>query len=223
LDKDATNANLIAARKAADDALKEATTKFKTATEARLALDKSAQAAAERLKAATEAKAAADKSLAEIDARSKKNAAFLQNFNQEFIKLQEKSKPVDLAVSGATSAITLNISPAPVTLEPIANNLTLQQAGQLKLAVPIKRLYEYAGPVQLIVRLPAGVAGISSTVPNATIAPDQSQGTLVIDAAAAVTPGTYMFTVTAYVTMQGQSASVEREFPVTITKAASAN
>jgi hypothetical protein len=91
----------------ADDAARV----LKAMADAKTAADKVASSTTgDELKIATEAKLAADKALTEADAQAKLNAAFLQTFNQELAKLQEKSKPTDIVISAPTTTITLKIT-----------------------------------------------------------------------------------------------------------------
>ena len=78
--------------------------------EAKAAAEKAVTATGDQLKAATEAKVAADKMLMDADAKAKVSAAFLQTFNLELAKLQEKSKPTDVVTSAPTTTITLKIT-----------------------------------------------------------------------------------------------------------------
>ncbi|MDR3639020.1 MAG: pre-peptidase C-terminal domain-containing protein [Isosphaeraceae bacterium] len=189
----------------------------KALAEAKPALEQAAATAAAQLKDATEAKVAADKAVAETDMKAKESAAFLQAFSQEVTKLQEKAKPADLPFSAPSSSITLKITAGPVALELSGAKVQLKQGVKLELPVPIRRLYGYADPVQLSVYFAGGVAGLSAA--PITIMPGQTQGTLVLEAAANAPLGTHVATVRATTPYGGQSLFVDEEIPLTIDKA----
>jgi hypothetical protein len=191
--------------------------RLKTVTAAQSAAAKSladAQAANQNVQAATEAKAAADKAVAEADAKAKRDAAFLLAFRQEVSLLKEQCKPADVKISHPSNRATLKMSPAPFEIQLAANDAAVKQGAKLELPVTIKRLYGFADPIQIQFM---GVFNISGVVaPVVTIPAGQTQGVLVIDAAAGTAAGRHKSSVRGTCVYNGQPLFTSKELTLII-------
>jgi hypothetical protein len=186
--KAAADAAAVAAK-----ALADAQAKAKVADAAKVAADKKAADAAATSAAATKAKAAAD-----ARATATANAA----------------KPANRQAFMPATAFVVRITPGPATLAVTKPPAALKQGASIEIPVSIGRLYGYVDAVTINATLPQGVAGLS--IPNATIAKDQTQSKLVITAAANATPGTHELIVRATMKYNGQTVTIQQPLPLKV-------
>ncbi len=181
---------------AAEQARVDADAKSKSAAEAKTAAENEAKQADEKVKATMAEKAAADKRFKEADAAAKaKNINFMPT----------------------TTPIVLTIKPAPCTLTATpADGGKLKQGAKVEVKVGIKRQNDFAGPVTLTLDVPPNIKGITA-VP-VTVPPDQSEGTLAIEATAEAPEGAIAnLVVRAAAEFEGP-ALVDQPVAITISK-----
>ena len=188
----------VSAKAAADAAvvaqkgLDDATAKAKTAADDKVLKDKEADAAAKLLVAGQAAKVEAEKRAVDTA-----NIAKPQPINNVYLP---------------STPVTIQVTPAPVTLAVGAPSVSVKQGAMIELPATIQRLYGFADAVTLSVILPPGVAGL--TIANVAIPNGQNAGKLVIAAAANATDGTHAVTVRAALALNGQPLTVDQ--PVTL-------
>jgi hypothetical protein len=116
----------------------------------------------------------------------------------------------------ASSAATLKITAAPITISVTPPTAALKQGQQIELPVSVARLYGYAEAVELEAAIPAGVAGLK--VDKVAVPAGQNDGKLVIAAAANATPGNHNLAIKATATFNGQKLSADQVVPIVIEK-----
>lgn len=173
-----------------------------------------AQAAQQDVKSLTEAKAAADQALAQIDQRTKQDAAFLQTFRQEVTALREKSKPADLKISAPSTRVTMTITPAPFEFVLSTDKVSVKPGSKVEIPVTIKRLYGFNDPVNVLFVGVHNISGINAL--QVTIPTGQSEGKLVIETYAGTPPSTHMSAVMASTVYNGQTLSIKPDLKFTI-------
>ncbi len=192
----ATNVtNAKAAVVVAQKELEVATTQAKAADDAKVLADKENTAAIELVNAANAAKAATDKLAVDTA-----NAA----------------KPVNRNLYVPSTPITLKFTPAPLTLAVAAPATPVKQSTMLELPVTITRLYAYADQVTVSAILPPGVGGLA--IPNVNIPANQTEGKLVITAAADATPGKHELTIRISLRLNNLDLTVDQPVAVTVEK-----
>ena len=165
-------------------------------------------------KAAAEAKAAADKAAAEADAKAKEATAVQQAVAKTVTDATNKSKPANINLVAPSPTVTLKVTSAPIAIGAMPASAAVKQSATAEIPVTITRLYSYADPIQIKTKLPAGVAGIK--IAELAIPAGQTQGKLVIEAAADATPGTHAINVQAVVKFNGQELSATQDVAVTV-------
>jgi hypothetical protein len=135
-------------------------------------------------------------------------------------KLREQSKAAELKISTASNPIALTITPAPFELRLASTKVSIKPGAKVELPVTIKRLYGFAGPIPVQFLGAYSITGITS--PPVTVAADQAEGRLVIEALPSALPGTYATAVQASATYNGQTLSVKQNVTFTVEPAAPA-
>jgi hypothetical protein len=192
----------------------------KAAEEATKVADKDMVDAAAAAKAAAEAKQAAatakdDAARQAAEKAEAEAAAKAKDAERRKTEAQAKIKelaPKDVNVLFYSNAFTLKVAPTPATVTVGAVPGPLAPGAKLEIPVSIKRLYDFAEAVDLTLVPPQGVAGI--TAPKVTVAKDQSDAKLSIEAAAGATAGEHQFTLQATLKFNGQDLKSEQ--PVTV-------
>jgi uncharacterized membrane protein len=125
-----------------------------------------------------------------------------------------KAKPANINVAVPSPTVTLKVTAAPITMNVNASAATVKPGTTLEVPVAITRLYGYADPVQLKLKLPESMKGVK--IAEVTIAAGQSEGKLQIEAAADATPGAHTLNVQAVSKYNGQELSVGQDITVTV-------
>jgi hypothetical protein len=158
---------LMEALESATKAVSDAEAALKTATDEKSKAEAAFKEAETKSKAADERKKAADKNVQDAE-----NAAKPQNRN-----FFPPSTPV-----------IITIKPAPATLNAnVANGGNLKRGEALEVKITVNRQNGFGGPLTLSLPLPPGVTGLSAE--PVTVAADQKEGTLKIQAAGDATEG----------------------------------
>jgi len=238
LDKDANNETLKKAKadadalvvKTADEAKKAADTKAvadkkatdaadaaKKAADAKVIADKAAADTDAAAKKAAEEKVAADKLATETDQKSKAAAAAKAAADKKATDTANAAKPQNLNSFFPAAAITVTVKTAPGTLAlAVPNNGALKRGGNIEIKATINRTNGFAGPVNLSLPLPPGVAGL--TAAPATIPADKNEGVLVIQAAGEATMGQLAnMVVRASMEFEGQ-ASIDQPIALNVSQ-----
>lgn len=172
----------------AGKALSDADTAAKTADEAAKKAVETLTAAAAANKAAEEAKAAAEKAETEAQAKAKDLETKRQAAEKASNDAANAAKPQNKNFTPTSNPIVIAVKLAPVKLAAnVPNSGNVKKGETLEVKVTVTRQNGFAGPVQLTLPLPPGVAGLTADDP--TIAADQTEGTLKITAAADATEG----------------------------------
>ena len=221
----AAQANAAAAASADDASLKNA-----AATAQKAAADAGAKVAAEmtklvaaqktfdtavaKAKTADEAKAVADEKAAAATERARLAAVLKTQTDQRATALANAARPQKRFVPVVSTPVTLKITPAPVTLAEF-KPAKVKQGEKLEIPLTITRLYGFNQQVGFSV-VANGVGGLS--IPNVAIRAGQSQGKVVITAAANAAPGEFELTVRGTMTLNGQRLNVEQPLKLVIDK-----
>jgi len=181
---------------AAEQARVDADAKSKAAAEAKTAAENEAKQADEKVKATMAEKAAADKRFKDADTAAKaKNVNFMPT----------------------TTPIVLTIKPAPCTLTATpADGGKLKQGTKVEVKVGIKRQNDFAGPVTLTLDVPPNIKGIAAA--PVTVAPDQAEGTLAIEATAEAPEGAIANLVVRAAAEFDGAALVDQPVAITVSK-----
>ena len=132
--------------------------------DAKAAAEEALKVAQDKKKRTDDAKAAADKALADA---------------------QKAQAVKDVNVAVVSTPITLNIVNSPFTVKEVTGAVKAGEKIQVK--VVIERKYGFVDPVDLTIKLPGGVAGV--TAAKLQIAKDATEGMLEVSAAANATVG----------------------------------
>ncbi len=144
----------------------EAKTKARDAAgeDAKAAAEEALKAAQDTKKRTDDAKAAADKALADA---------------------QKVQAPKDINVAVVTTPIQINVVNSPFTVAEVTG--VVKAGEKVMVKVTIERKYGFTDPVDLTIKLPGGVAGV--TTAKLQIAKDANEGMLEVTAAANATVG----------------------------------
>jgi predicted nucleic acid-binding Zn-ribbon protein len=186
----------------------------KKAADALTAAEKAFAEASAKAKEAAEAKIAADKAATEADAKVKSAEQARQTAVQATNQARNVANPRNINLGYPSTPVTIKITPAPITIAISPPAAALKQGGKLELPITINRLYGFTNPVQFNVQLPGGVGGLN--IPQVTIAADQNQGMLVINAANNGTAGRHELRLQANLQFNNQNLQVLQSLPITI-------
>ncbi|MEQ8785055.1 MAG: pre-peptidase C-terminal domain-containing protein [Pirellulaceae bacterium] len=207
------DAALQAAAAASQKASVEANAKLKTAMAAVVDAQKKLDEAAAKAEATAKAKLDADEQAAKTAELAQLAAQLKTTTDKLATDTANAAKPKKVNVPVVSSPVTLKIAPAPITMtEPKA--AVVKQGEKVETPITIARLFDFKDPVNLQVVLPSGVGGLS--IPNATIAANQTQGKLAVTAAAGATPGQHQLTVRGTLNINGQGLTVEQPLTLTV-------
>jgi hypothetical protein len=200
ISKKASEALAAASKRAVEaaEALKAADAQLRGDFHAKLQTAKEAEASAQT--AANEAKLAAKEAEAKRDqaANKAKEAA-------------AKLKFQDLHVTSYSTPIRLKIAAAPIELS-VASPTAPIPVGKAGIQVTIRRLFGFAGPVDVELVVPKGTKGISAA--KATIPTGQLQAVLVLDSSPEAIPGNCELIARASAKFNGQEVKADQNFAV---------
>ena len=211
-EKSAGDASLKNAMEGAQKDADEAAAKMKAAQDKKAAADKASQEAQAKAKAAADAKAAAEKAAQEAMQKSQRADQVKQQVAQRAQEIANQSKPRNINVGLISTPIVLKITPAPITVQFTASPGEIEQGGKLEVPIAVNRMYGFKGQVdfQIAGDKPAGVK-----VSNMSVAGDQSQGKLVLEADKNAAPGERKLNVEARLNFNGQ-ISVRQEVVIRV-------
>lgn len=172
-DAQAATAAAATAAATATKANTDAQANVKAATDAKTRVDAEKKTADDAQKAATTAKTAADNEVKAADAAAK--ATNINNF--------PPSTPIVVTIR--KGAFTLAVA--------LAGGGNLKRGNKLEVKVTVNRINGFTGPVKLGLGLPPTAKGLSA--PEVTIPADQTEATLVVNAAGDATEGQIQYAV----------------------------
>jgi len=117
-------------------------------------------------------------------------------------------------VTFVSSPLTIKITPAPITFNPLPAQVVVKQGEKVDLAVAITRLYGFAEQVSATGVIPGGVSGLN--IPKLDIAGGQNQGTLAIAAAENATVGEHQLTVRLTLKLNNQNLTVDQPLSLVV-------
>ncbi len=205
-------AQLAEAAKVADVAKVEAEKKV---TELAASADKPETAEArkaaeeEKVKAIATAKVTADKLLA---ARAEQ-----QEVDKRVSALTEAAKPKEIDAFVASPALTICIAESPLKMTFVLPPAPIKAGQQGEITVNFERLFGFAGPVDVDVELPSGVAGLS--IDKIQIAQDESDGKLIVKTDANTSSGNHQVKLHLRMNFNGHALEVDRTAEVKIEEA----
>lgn len=208
---------LAAALTEAQKRLSEAETRAEKTADAKAAAEKPAEEAALEAKAAAENQAAAEQALAAAEAKAKAVEKAKAAAEKEAAQAANAAKPKSLNIGFPSTAITLKVTPAPITLTAPPSGGPLAPGAKLELPVQINRLYGYADPVQLSVTIPKGVAGLKAA--PVTIPKDGTEAKLILEATAGATPGEHALTIQAVSRFNNQNLTTTETMHLAVEEA----
>lgn len=181
---------------------------------ARVAAETQKKEAEAKLKAAAEAKALAEKTVADLAQKTKEAQAKKEAAAKKAADLTARIQPRDALVALYAMPFQVKVTPAPITLATTMLNAQLAPGGKLEIPVKLTRLYGFADAVDVNLVLPKEAKGLASA--KLTIPKDQSQGNLVLTAAADSTLGDQKLVIQAALKLNNQEIKVDQALPVKI-------
>jgi hypothetical protein len=135
-----------------------------------------------------------------------------------FTKNADGSDKKPLAVVDASTPLDINIAPGPLVLAPkVPNNGNVKQGATLEIPVQITRRNGFAGPVTLDLFLPPGTSGVQAAA--VTVAADQNEGKLTVQAAADAAEGARAHVaVRGHIEFNGQQVELHQPIPIIVQK-----
>jgi hypothetical protein len=212
--KDAENQALADAKLAAEKAAAEAAAKAKQAVDVLSGADKLAAEAAAKAKAAADAKTAADKAAVDAANNVKAATAAQTAAAKKVTDATNAAKAANVNLVDPSTPIVIKVTAAPITLAAPLQAVQVKQGEKTEAPVTITRLYGYADPVEVEVTPPKDAAGLK--IPKVTIAKDQTEGKVVIEADAKAKPGDYTVSVKGTAKLNGQNLPVEQTFALKV-------
>ena len=121
----------------------------------------------------------------------------------------ELAKAKDVNVTVSSTPIMIKIIEAPITLTagPFTNPMKAETV--FELPVTIKRLYDFAGPVEILLNLPEGLEGVKAEA--VIIDKDNDSAVLKIEATPEALSGRLEWTVQARLKFNGQDLNVSQK------------
>ncbi|MDP7206263.1 MAG: hypothetical protein QGH11_11880, partial [Pirellulaceae bacterium] len=117
-------------------------------------------------------------------------------------------------VTFVSSPLTIKVTPAPITFNPLPANVVVKQGEKVNVAVAMTRLYGFADQVSVAGVVPGGVAGL--TFAKLDIAGGQNQGALEITAAENATVGEHQLTVRLTLKLNNQNLTVDQPLALVV-------
>lgn len=168
--------------------LTEAQTAAKAAEEALVKANEAVTKADADNKAAQELKTASEKAEQEAQAAAKALEDRRKVAEKAATDAENAAKPQGKNFTPPSTPFIIEVKPAPVKLAAnVPNGGNVKKGESIEIKVTINRQNAFAGPVTLTLPLPPGVAGLSA--PEVTVPADQTEGTLIVTAAADAAEG----------------------------------
>ncbi|MFP6872742.1 MAG: hypothetical protein VCA55_04460 [Verrucomicrobiales bacterium] len=132
----------------------------------------------------------------------------------------ERSKPKDLQFTGYSMPLMVKIEEAPVRIITVQPPAELQKESKGEVTVNIERRYGFAEAIKLQVKFADGIKGLAA--PEVTIAKDQTQAKIVIEAKADAPAGVSRLEVIAKLKFNGIDLQTKTPVELNITEPAPA-
>jgi hypothetical protein len=194
--------------------LTEAQTTAKAADEALVKANEAVTKADADNKAAQELKTASEKAEQETQAAAKALEDRRKAAEKAATDADNAAKPQGKNFTPPSTPFIVEVRPAPVKLAAnVPNSGNVKRGESIEIKVTVNRQNAFAGPVTLTLPLPPGVAGLSA--PDVTVTADQTEGTLIVTAAADATEGQLAnMVIQARMEFSGEAAV---DVPITLT------
>jgi uncharacterized membrane protein len=134
-----------------------------------------------------------------------------------FMAAANSAKANNVNLVDPSTPIIIKVTAAPITMVPSPQAVEVKQGEKIEAPVAITRLYGYADPVEIEVTAPKDAKGLK--IAKATIAKDQSEAKVVIEAAADAKPGDYTVNVKGTAKFNGQNLPAEQTFVLKVVAA----
>ena len=190
--KDPENTALKTAQEAAAKAAQEMEQKTKAAQAEATAKQQAMAEAQAASKKAEEAKAKAAQELKDLQAKAKRAAAAKTAADKKLAATKKTNAAKDINIALVSTPIRIRVVDSPIELT-AAQQVTVKQGEKLEIPLSVARHYGFADQVDLTVKLPKGVAGLSAA--KLSIAKDKQEGKLVLTAAKNATVGEHTVTI----------------------------
>jgi hypothetical protein len=212
--KDAENQGLKDAAAAAAKQAAEADARAKDLAAKHDAANAAAEQAAAQSMAAETEKTAATAAAEEADKQAKLVDEEKKRVDKELADLTNAAKPKDVNLLVISTPVVIRVAEAPIEMTPQAPGGPLKQNEKTEITANVTKLFGYDEETDLDVVLPKGLAGLK--VAPVKIPKGQTQGKLVVEAAANATPGAHTLQIRARVKFNGQTLEVLRPVPLVI-------
>ncbi len=165
-------------------------------------------------KATDQAKAAAKKAADDAMAKLTAAKAFQQTVTQQATNLANAARPQNINLFVTSSTFTIKVAEAPIAFAAAGPKAAVKQGANVEVPLTLNRLFGYAEQITLELVAPGGVSGLNAAAVN--IPNGQTQGKLVIQAAANATPGAHTFTIRATARPGGQALPITQNLALTV-------
>ncbi|MDA1014971.1 MAG: hypothetical protein O3A00_11045, partial [Planctomycetota bacterium] len=196
-------------------AVNAATEKAKVTTEAATAAAKVLETATTKQTAAQEAKVKADQELQAAQLFAQQAQQEKQRVDQKFQQLQQQATKRGFNVNVPSTPVTIRIAEFPITRTG-PETATVNQGATVEVAFKVTRLYDFKTNVNIQPQLPGGVGGLQ--IPAVNIAEGQTDGKVVITAAANATEGEHAMKFLLQMNFNGQALVLEHPLKLTVVK-----
>jgi hypothetical protein len=143
----------------------------------------------------------AETQLETLEEEAKKAETARKNAENRAKQATERSKPKDLQFTGYSMPLTVKIEETPVRILNVQVPPELRTGSKGEITVNVERRYGFAETIKLQLKFADGIKGIAA--PEVTIAKDQKQAKIVIEAKADAPSGNLKFEVIAKLKFNG--------------------
>ncbi len=158
----------------------------------------------------------AEAQLKTLEEEAKNAEAARKNAENRAKQAAERSKPKDLQFTGYSMPLTVKIEEAPVRILNVQVPPEFRTGSKGEITVNVERRYGFAETIKLQLKFADGIKGF--TAPEVTIAKDQKQGKIVIEAKADAPAGALEFEVIAKLKFNGIDLQAKAPVKLKITE-----
>ena len=216
--KQATEKNAQAATQlaAAGKAVKDVEAAIAATTAAKTAAEQASADAAAKAKAATDAKPPLEAAATTAAEKSKAAEADKQAANQRAQQANQIANPRDVLAIWYSTPITVKVAATPIALSLTAPTGPAKPGDKIEIPFTLGRLYGFNDAVTVGLADPNAATGLH--VSEVSIPPGQAQAKLILDLDPKVSLGEHPITIRAKLNFNGQPSQLDQ--PLTLTVAA---
>lgn len=203
---------LLTAQTASDAAVKKAA----EAVEVLKASVKKMEDAAAKQKTVMEAKTQADINAQAAQAKVQATQQEKQRTDQRVQQLQQQSNPRGFNLNLSSNPATIKIANYPIVFNGPPAKVQLKQGDKVDIPLNVQRLYGFDQNVNVQLVAPNGVSGVQG--PNVSIAGNQTNGTMTINAQPNATPSESEWILRVTMNFNGQNLTLDHKMPMVIEK-----